>query len=131
MMGDEKPVRRHIRDFHRLRAKIFNMVSVGVIDEPINRFYDIISIIALVLNLFAAFAITFDYMEEHYKGLLLAIEAITTFFFAVDYVLRLFSSNELYPKLPEGQAAIKYVFSFTGIIDLLSFLPYYLQFFFP
>jgi len=131
MMGDEKPVRRHIRDFHRLRAKIFNMVSVGVIDEPINRFYDIISIIALALNLFAAFAITFDYMEEHYKGLLLTIEAITTFFFAVDYALRLFSSNELYPKLPEGQAAAKYIFSFTGIIDLLSFLPYYLPFFFP
>ena len=131
MMGDQKPVRRHIRDFHRLRAKIFNMVSVGVIDEPINRFYDIISIIALVLNLFAAFAITFDYMEEHYKGLLLTIEAVTTFFFAVDYALRLFSSNELYPKLPEGQAAVKYIFSFTGIIDLLSFLPYYLPFFFP
>ncbi len=131
MMGNQKPVRRHIRDFHRLRAKIFNMVSVGVIDEPINRFYDIISIIALVLNLFAAFAITFDYMEEHYKGLLLAIEAVTTFFFAVDYALRLFSSNELYPKLPEGQAAVKYIFSFTGIIDLLSFLPYYLPFFFP
>ena len=84
---------------NRVRAKIFNMVSTGVIDEPINRFYDFLSIVALVLNLFAAFAITFDYMEEHYKGLLLAIEAITTFFFAVDYALRLFSSNELYPKL--------------------------------
>ena len=35
-----------------LRAKIFNMVSVGVIDEPINRFYDFLSIAALVLNLF-------------------------------------------------------------------------------
>ena len=45
---------------NRIRAKIFNMVSTGVIDEPINRFYDAISIIALGLNLFAAFAITFD-----------------------------------------------------------------------
>ena len=39
---------------NRIRAKIFNMVSVGIIDEPINRFYDVISIIALSLNLFAA-----------------------------------------------------------------------------
>ena len=67
-----------------LRAKIFNMVSVGVIDEPINRFYDFLSIVALVLNLFSAFAITYNYMEEHYKGLLLGIEAVTTFFFAID-----------------------------------------------
>ena len=116
---------------NRIRAKIFNMVSTGVIDEPINRFYDGLSILALALNLFAAFAITFDYMEEHYKGLLLAIEMVTTFFFAVDYVLRFITANELYPKETESRAILKYVFSFTGIIDLLSFLPYYLPFFFP
>ena len=117
--------------FNRIRAKLFNMVSTGVVDEPINRLYDIISIVALALNLFAAFAITFDYMEEHYKGLLLTIEAITTFFFAVDYLLRLITAKELYPNCSEKQAIIKYVFSFTGIIDLLSFLPYYLPVFFP
>ncbi|MBE5837341.1 ion transporter [Butyrivibrio sp.] len=116
---------------NRVRAKIFNMVSTGVIDEPINKFYDFLSIVALVLNLFAAFAITFDYMEEHYKGLLLAIEAVTTFFFAVDYLLRLISSAELYPKLSEPKAALRYIFSMAGIIDLLSFLPYYLPVFFP
>ncbi len=119
------------KDRSLLRARIFNMVSTGVVDEPINRFYDVLSIVALVLNLFAAFAITFDYMEEHYKGLLLAIEAITVFFFAVDYLLRLYTARELFPKEADGKAYIKYIFSFTGIIDLLSFLPYYLPFFFP
>lgn len=118
-------------ELNRIRAKIFNMVSTGVIDEPINRFYDGLSIVALALNLFAAFAITFDYMEEHYKGLLLAIEAITTFFFAIDYCLRVFTANELYPKLSESKSIVKYVLSFTGIVDLLSFLPYYLPIFFP
>ncbi len=117
--------------FNRLRAKTFNMVSTGVIDEPLNRFYDILSIVALVLNLFAAFAITFDYMEEHYKGLLLAIEAVTTFFFAIDYFLRVFTAKGLYPKLSESGAIIRYIFSFAGIVDLLSFLPYYLPVFFP
>ncbi len=107
------------------------MVSTGVIDEPINRFYDILSIVALLLNLFSAFAITFDYMEEHYKWLLLAIESVTVFFFAVDYLLRLFSATGLYPGLSVGKAELKYVFSFAGIIDLLSFLPYYLPIFFP
>ena len=114
-----------------LRAKIFNMVSVGVIDEPINRFYDFLSIVALVLNLFSAFAITYNYMEEHYKGLLLGIEAVTTFFFAIDYILRLLSANELYPKDSELTSLRKYILSFTGIVDLLSFFPYYLSVFFP
>ena len=119
------------RKLNRVRAKVFNMVSTGVVDQPINKLYDILSIVALILNLFAAFAITFDYMEEHYKGLLLAIEAVTTAFFAVDYVLRIVSANELYPKLSEGKSIIRYIFSFTGLIDLLSFLPYYLPVFFP
>ncbi len=117
--------------FNRFRAKVFNMVSTGVIDEPLNRFYDVLSIVALILNLFAAFAITFDYMEEHYKGLLLVIEGVTTFFFAIDYLLRVFTAKELYPKLSESRSIFKYVLSFTGIIDLLSFLPYYLPVFFP
>ena len=115
----------------RIRAKLFNMVSVGVVDEPINRLYDVISIIALFLNLFSAFAITFDYMEQHYGPLLLAIEAVTTFFFAIDYVLRLFTAPELYPKESEKYAPVKYAASFTGLIDLISFLPYYMPFFFP
>ncbi len=116
---------------NRIRAKIFNMVSVGIIDEPINRFYDVISIIALSLNLFAAFAITFDYMEEHFKGLLLTIEAVTTFFFALDYVLRLITANEQFPNNSEAVSIVKYIFSFSGLIDLFSFLPYYLPVFFP
>lgn len=115
----------------RIRAKLFNMVSVGVVDEPINRLYDVISIIALFLNLFSAFAITFNYMERNYGSLLLAIEAVTTFFFAIDYVLRLFTAPELYPKESEKYAPVKYAASFTGLIDLISFLPYYMPFFFP
>lgn len=114
-----------------VRAKIFNMVSVGVIDEPINKFYDVISIIALLLNIFCAFAATFNNMMELFGKLLLTIEAITTFFFAVDYFLRLITANELYPKETEKGAIVRYIFSFTGIIDLLSFLPYYLPVFFP
>lgn len=114
-----------------VRARIFNMVSTGVIDEPINRLYDAVSIIALLLNLFCAFAVTFEYMMENYGRILMIIEAVTTFFFAVDYILRLITANELYPKETERDAVIKYVLSFTGIIDLLSFLPYYLPVFFP
>ena len=33
-----------------MRAKIFRMVSVGVIDEPVNQAYDTVSIIALLAS---------------------------------------------------------------------------------
>jgi voltage-gated potassium channel len=70
-------------------------------------------------------------MEAAYGPAFDSIEAVTVAFFAVDYALRLFTANNLYPDLPEGRSLARYVFSFSGIIDLLSFLPYYLPFFFP
>ena len=117
--------------FRAFRRRVFKMVSVGVVDDPINQSYDVISTLALLVNLTAAFAVTFDGVRASYGPLLSKIEAVTVFFFAVDYVLRLFTANDLYPDLSEPRSIVKYVFSFAGVIDLLSFLPYYLPFFFP
>lgn len=113
------------------REKLFRMVSVGVIDEPINQAYDIISTSALLLNLAASIMLTYDNLAAKYGLILVAIESATVLFFGIDYVLRLITANYLYPESNERDSLIKYIFSFAGIIDLLSFLPYYLPVFFP
>ena len=115
----------------RLRQRVFRMVSVGVVDDPINGSYDIISTLALLVNLVVTFALTFDNVVASCGPLLYKLEAVTVAFFALDYVLRLFTANNLYPDLPEGKSLLKYISSFSGIVDLLSFLPYYLPVFFP
>lgn len=107
------------------------MVSVGVVDEPINQAYDFISTAALLLNLTASILLTFDKMQAEYGGILLFIESATVLFFGIDYVLRLITANYLYPDSNERDSLLRYIFSFAGIIDLLSFLPYYLPVFFP
>ncbi len=115
----------------RLQSRLFDMVSVGVIDDPLNQSYDIISTLFLIINLVASFAMTFeDFYRAHYN-LIYWTDAITVFFFAVDYTLRILTARKLYPKLSRNKAIIKYILSGYGIIDLLSFLPYYLPVFFP
>lgn len=115
----------------KVKDRLFNMVSVGVVDDKLNQGYDIVSTALLIINLFVSFAMTFeDFYKAHYS-LLRWAEAITVFFFAVDYVLRFITSDRLYPDREKGDAALKYVLSGYGIIDLLSFLPYYLPVFFP
>ena len=108
------------------REKLFRMVSVGVVDEPVNQAYDVISTGALILNLAASILLTFDNITAVYGGLLLTIEQVTVLFFGIDYVLRLITANYLYPESNERDSLIRYIFSAAGIIDLLSFLPYYL-----
>lgn len=115
----------------KFRRRVFKMVSVGVVDDLINSMYDFISIAALLINLTVTVLNTYDYMDQHYGYILDAVEAATVAFFAVDYVLRLYTANLLYPNHNELRSAVKYMLSFSGIVDLLSFLPYYLPTFFP
>ena len=123
---DEKAARKSLLRYHT-----FRMVSVGVVDEPINQAYDVISTVALIVNLAVMILNTFDTLAEQFGDLFMIIEQITVFFFAVDYVLRVYTAKYLYPETSEGKATLRYIFSFAGIIDLLSFLPFYLPVFFP
>ena len=117
--------------WNAFRQRLFKMVSVGVIDDPINQSYDIISTLMLLANLAGAFANTFDGFRLSHAALLDTVEQVTVAFFAVDYVLRLLTAKCLYPECTEGRALSKYILSAGGIIDLLSFLPFYLPMFFP
>ena len=114
-----------------VRANLFRMISVGVIDEPINQFYDVVSIGAVVANLLVSVMGTFDNLTAAYGSIFTMVEQVTVLFFAVDFVLRVITAPELYPEESEAKAVFKYCTSLSGIIDLLSFLPYYLPVFFP
>ena len=122
---------KHKKKNQEVYTRLFKMVSVGVVDDPVNQAYDVVSTAALVINLVATFVNTFDYMSQNYGTILDTIEFVTVVFFAIDYVLRIITSNELYPDLNAGKSVVKYIFSFAGIIDLLSFMPYFMPFFFP
>ena len=131
MENEREQEKERTRAKNNLQAQLFNMVSTGVTDNGLNQAYDIISTLALIINLVAAFAATFDEVEAACGPLLDIIEAVTVFFFAVDYFLRLVTAPQQYPKSSPGVAVRRYMTSGYGIIDLLSFLPYYLPAFFP
>lgn len=113
------------------RKRISETIEVGSSGDWISRGYDIFSTLMLLVNLTATVLYTFDYMEDNFGRLLLSAEAITVAFFAVDYFLRVWTARFVRPAISERKAIMRYVFSFTGIIDLLSFLPHYLPIFFP
>ena len=113
------------------RRRLFEIVEISATEDSTGRTYDMISTLAIVVNLAASVLYTFQNIREQFGPVLTTVETVTVAFFAVDYVLRLITAHCLYPKLSELRALRKYVFSFTGIVDLLSFLPYYLPVFFP
>lgn len=117
--------------WNRRRGRVFTIIEIHKGNDWISRAYDLIGALAIVVNLTASILYTFDDIRTTHGGILSALEFITVLFFAVDYVLRLWTAKFLYPSVPERKAIRKYIFSVTGIIDLASFLPYYLPVLFP
>ena len=119
------------RSADSLRRRVCSIIDIGTADDLISRSYDILYTLVILVNLAATIAYTFDEAEARCGGLLLDIEAVTVAFFAVDCLLRLWTAKYHHPSMPEWKAVCAYIFSFSGIVDILSFLPYYLPVFFP
>lgn len=113
------------------RKRLNEIIETSEYSDKAGRTYDIVSVIIVVINLLVSIMYTYESLRTAYGRVLLTIESITVLFFAVDYILRLVSCKFKYSGLSESKAILKYISSFTGIVDLLSFLPYYLPFFFP
>lgn len=113
------------------RRRVSEIIEVGTSGDIPSRCYDVASTLILLINVAVTMLYTFDEMELRYGELLLLVEALSVAFFAVDYCLRLWTAQFIRPNLSEARAVFQYMVSFTGLIDLLSFLPYYLPIFFP
>ena len=113
------------------RKRLFEIIEIGLPGDVASQVYDAFNILSIVINLVVSVMYTFDDLHAKFGPWLVTIEAITVAFFALDYCLRLWTAKFLRPSLSEPKAVLRYVFSFSGLVDLLSFLPYYLPVFFP
>ena len=113
------------------RKRLFEIIEIGLPGDVASQMYDAFNILSIVINLVVSVMYTFDDLHAKFGPWLVTVEAITVAFFALDYCLRLWTAKFLRPSLSEPKAVLRYIFSFSGLVDLLSFLPYYLPVFFP
>ena len=113
------------------RKRLFEIIEIGLPGDVASQVYDAFNILSIVINLVVSVMYTFDDLHAKFGPWLVTVEAITVAFFALDYCLRLWTAKFLRPSLSEPKAVLRYIFSFSGLVDLLSFLPYYLPVFFP
>ena len=113
------------------RKRLYDIIEVGSDYDFYSRAYDFLNAGAIILNIVASIMYTFEEWRNQCGLLLLFIIHATVAFFAVDYVLRIWTAKYQYQREKEIHAIGKYVFSTAGLIDLVSFLPEYLPFFFP
>ena len=105
------------------RRRIFTIIQMGNLSDFPSRAYDISLVIAVAVNIFIAIFDTFE-QAAPYEGIIWAVECVTVVFFAIDYILRIWTADYLYENMSPGKARLKFIFSWAGLVDLLSCLPF-------
>jgi voltage-gated potassium channel len=103
----------------RLKVYLFDVIF-GV-ESPAGKLFDITLICMILASVAAVMIDSVSTYHDAYGQLLTRLEWFFTFAFTIEYILRIYVS-------PRPRA---YIFSFYGIIDLLSILPTYLSFLLP
>ena len=106
------------------KKRVFDILQIGHREDFASRAFDIIIAISIVLNITSLVMSTFDEFEPYYE-ILDVIEAITICIFCVEYALRIWTAEYLYPELDRRKAVLRFFVSFDGIIDLLTILPFF------
>lgn len=100
-----------------LKHKIHDIIYEA--DTPKGKAFDVILLVLILASIVFVMLESVAGLDEWLYDWLYYGEWVITIFFTVEYILRIISI-----KKPS-----KYIFSFYGIIDLLSTLPLYLSFF--
>ena len=113
-----------------VKKRIYDIIQIGNVGDLPSRLFDIFITVAIFVSVTAAILSTYKELSR-YGGILDAIELVTVIIFTVEYILRLWTADIMYPGKSGVMARLKFAFSVTGIVDFLTFFPYYLPIVFP
>ena len=113
-----------------VKKRIFDIIQIGNKHDIPSTLFDYFISIVILINLTVTFMLTYDKLSPLYS-ILNAIDLFTIIIFTIEYILRLFTSDLLYPDKSRYRALLRYIFSFFGLIDILTILPFYLPLIFP
>jgi len=106
------------------KKRIFDIIQIGNLHDFPSRVFDIIIVAAIVLNILSLILETFPELSA-YMGIFKSVEHVTLLFFIIEYILRIWTSEYLYPGLPKKKAVLRFLLSYDGIVDLLTILPFF------
>lgn len=106
------------------KKRIFDIIQIGKKDDFISRSFDIFIVAVILLNIAILFMETFDQLNR-YEAVFKAVEAVTVAIFCIEYLLRIWTAEYLYPDRKGIKAVLRFLFSFDGIVDLFTILPFF------
>ncbi|MBD3862237.1 MAG: voltage-gated potassium channel [Olleya marilimosa] len=89
-------------------------------DTPAGKLFDVVLLVLILASIILVMLESVRNIDAKYHNALYVGEWIITIFFSIEYILRIITVKKPF----------KYIFSFYGILDLLSTIPMYISFVF-
>jgi len=119
-------------DYRNGQLRAFKILE-GDVTEPANRFCEIFIALLVVLNVVAIILESVPDIHAEWGQFFHYFDLFSVGVFTIEYVLRVWSYSQKFAA--EGgtawQGRKSYIFSFYGLVDFFSTVPFYLQLLFP
>ena len=106
------------------KKRIFEIIQIGNQEDAPSRLFAYFIVTVIVCKISVLFLETFDGLNA-FRGLFERIEDVTIVIFCAEYALRIWTADLLYPDDSRPRAVLRFLFSFDGIVDLLTILPFF------
>ena len=111
------------------KEHIFEILQIGNRKDFLSKLWDILITFLILINIASSIGFTFIGLSKYFP-LFRIIETVTVAVFTIELILRLWTAEFLYDK-GKFKSAVLYLFSFNGIVEFWSIVPFYLPFIFP
>ena len=115
-----------MNSYQRIKRIVFEVIQsssdASGRDRVASRIFDCVIMTLIVFSVLSVFICTFPIPDWLFR-ILIRIEFISILIFTVEYALRIWTANLLFPGLNPIRARIRYILSPMAIIDLVSILP--------
>ena len=119
--------------YSQFQQRILEILESGQKGDRTSRVCDTLIALLVVINIIAVTLESVSDFSVKYADQFFAIEFFSVVIFSIEYLMRLWASaakNAAEDKI-FGSSRLGYMLSFSGVIDLVSILPFYLQALFP
>ena len=119
--------------YSQVQQRILAILESGQKGDRTSRVCDTLIALLVVINIIAVTLESVSDFSVEYANQFYAIEFFSVVIFSIEYLTRLWASaakNAAEDKI-FGSSRLGYMLSFSGVIDLVSILPFYLQALFP
>ena len=116
--------------YRKIKKTIFEIIQPAERGNLASKLFDVFIMVLIFASIASVFIMTFD-VSMRVIRFLIRFEWWVLIVFSVEYLLRIWTADMLYPELSPWRARWKYVRSGMAIIDLAAILPFYLPMVIP